>query len=55
MVETTGNSMISWFFKVNNACYNEIDGACSTYGGEEMQTGFGGERDHLENLDVNGG
>jgi len=34
---------------------NEMGGACSTYGGDpRFIHGFGGERDHLEDLSVDG-
>ena len=35
--------------------YNEMGGACSTYGGEERRVpGFGGEREHLGDPGLDG-
>jgi hypothetical protein len=41
------------YFSVDQVEKNELDGACSTYGGEERCIqDFGGGRDHLEESDL---
>jgi len=50
--------LFTTYYLVDQIRENGFGGACSTYGGEEVGTVFGGgnlkERDHLEDLGVNG-
>ena len=50
--------ILTKYYSVDRIKKNEMDGACSTYGGGEVLSGFWWgnlrERDHLEDLGVDG-